>query len=174
MPTLVLMGFGGVARRAAGACCGGCCGIGAVCCVGLLLEALPPYSCSICIVCMPYCGDRIGVSADRGLPCPRCSGLLSVLLAVSLVAGVEGFAVTMGAVGVVFRDMPGRDPGVFSASPDGTASFCCDGCGDGGVAGLLMMLRYQNIRLEIRTCSYRGRLGFANLIWLSRYTARST
>jgi hypothetical protein len=55
---------------------------------------------------MPYWGDRIGVSADLGLPWPRCSGLLSdVRLAVSVVdAGVEDLAETTGAVGVVFLD----------------------------------------------------------------------
>ncbi len=37
----------------------------------------------------------------------------------------------------------------------------------------LMMLRYQNIRFEINTCSYSGLRGFASLIWLNLYTARS-
>ena len=125
---------------------------------------------------MPYCGERMGVSADRGLLCPRCSGLVSeVRLAVSGAGtGVAGLATATGAVGVVFLDMPGRDAGVFSTSAGVEGSFCAGGCGDGGAAGLLMMLRYQNIKLEMRTCSYNGRLGFANLIWLSRYTARST
>lgn len=65
---------------------------------------------------------------------------------------------------MVFLDMPGRVAVVFSTSAGVAISFCCGVGGAGGVAGLLMMLRYQNIRLEMRTCSYNGRLGFANLI----------
>lgn len=59
----------------------------------------------------------------------------------------------------------GDGSGVLSLRSGSSAALAFSSpAGEVGVCGLLMMPRYQNIKLEMRTCSYSGLRGLANLI----------
>lgn len=52
----------------------------------------------------------------------------------------------------------------FSSSASSLAFFSFSFSSSFPLSGLLMMLRYQNMRFEMRTCSNSGRRGLASLM----------